>query len=84
MLVFTVFDFLRLQWRTQDFPEMGAPTLGGGGSFANILFCQNFAKKTAWNWKKFGPHVGGGGTRQKCYYVDPVRPVEFYWGGVGW
>ena len=29
------------QWRIQDFPEEGAPTLKGG---ANIRFCQNFPK----------------------------------------
>ena len=29
------------QWRIQDFPEEGAPTLQGG---ANIRFCQIFPK----------------------------------------
>ena len=29
------------QWRIQDFPEVGAPTLQRG---ANIEFCQNFPK----------------------------------------
>ena len=33
----------RQQWRIQDFPQVGAPTLGGGGG-ANIRFCQNFPK----------------------------------------
>ena len=31
------------QWRIQDFAEVGAPTLGGGG--AKILFLSNFPKK---------------------------------------
>ena len=38
-----------MQWRIQNYPEVGAPTLGGGG--ANIQFCQIFPPKTAWNWK---------------------------------
>ena len=44
------------QWRIQDFPKEGAPTLQGG---ANIRFCQNFPK-TAWNWKNLDPRGGGG------------------------
>ena len=31
-----------MQWRIQDFPEEGGPTLQGGG--ANIRFCQIFPK----------------------------------------
>ena len=41
------------QWRIQDFPRGGAPTLGGGG-VADIWFCQIFPK-TAWNWKNLDP-----------------------------
>ena len=45
----------RPQWRIQNFPEVGAPTLQGG---ANIRFCQIFPK-TAWNWKNLDPRGGG-------------------------
>ena len=31
----------REQWRVEDFPELGAPTLGGGRG-TNIRFCQIF------------------------------------------
>ena len=43
--------FPSIQWRIQDFPEVGTPSLQGG---ANILFCQIFPK-TAWNWKNLDP-----------------------------
>ena len=43
-----------LQWRIQDFPEVGSPTLGGGG---NIRFCK-ICPKTAWNWKNLDPEGG--------------------------
>ena len=43
-------NIYRVQWRIQDFPKMGAPTLGG----TNIRFCQIFPK-TAWNWKNLDP-----------------------------
>ena len=36
---------IRSQWRIQDFPEVGAPTLQE--------FCPNFPK-TAWNWNNLG------------------------------
>ena len=44
-----------VQWRTQDLPEVGAPTLGGGGCQHTILpnFPQNCMKS-----KEFGS--GGG------------------------
>ena len=50
------------QWRIQDFPEMRAPTLGGGGHTMLPKFPKNCMKL-----KEFGP----GGVRPKFYYVDP-------------
>ena len=58
--------WLANQWRIQDFPEEGAPTLQGGAP--------------TYDFAKFSPKLheieriwtpGGGGARPKFYYVDP-------------
>ena len=54
-----------LQWRIQDFPEEGAPTLQGG---CQHTILPNFPKNCM-KLKEFGPP--GGGARPKFYYVDP-------------
>ena len=46
-------SFIQLQWRIQDSPQEGVPTLREGGG-SNIRFCQIFPK-TAWKWEHFGP-----------------------------
>ena len=51
------------QWRIQDFPEEGAPTLQGGRQHTIL---PNFPKNCM-KLKEFGP----GGARPKFYYVDP-------------
>ena len=53
------------QWRIQDFPEEGAPTLQGGRQHTIL---PNFPKNCI-KLKEFGPP--GGGARPKFYYVDP-------------
>ena len=53
------------QWRIQDFPEEGAPTLQGGRQYTIL---PNFPKNCM-KLKEFGPR--GGGARPKFYYVDP-------------
>ena len=62
-----------IQWRIQDFPEVGATTLQRGPptyDFANI--CQNCMKL-----KELGARGGGGGVaRPKFYYLDP--PLYLY------
>ena len=45
------------QWRIQDFPEVGAPTLGGRGRQHTIL--PNF-RKNCMKLKEFGPLEGEG------------------------
>ena len=53
-----------LQWRIQDFPEVGAPTPQGGRQHTILpKFPKNCMKL-----KEFGPR---GGARPKFYYVDP-------------
>ena len=54
----------RPQWRIQDFPEEGAPTLQGG---CQHTILPNVPQKCM-KLKEFGP--GGGGARPKFYYVD--------------
>ena len=44
----------RIQWRIQDFSEVGAPTLGRGVGGASIRFCQIFPKNCM-KLKEFGP-----------------------------
>ena len=61
-----------LQWRIQDFPEEGAPTLGGGRQHTIL---PNFPKKCM-KLKEFGP-PGGGGARPKFYYVDPPLIIVY-------
>ena len=58
-LVTLVVAFGLLQWRIQDFPEEGAPTLGGGGG-ATCNFAKCSKKETAWNWKNLDTGRGGG------------------------
>ena len=73
-LVFST-DLLRIkylicsQWRIQDFPEEGAPTLQGGRQHTIL---PNFPKNCM-KLKEFGP---GGGARPKFYYLDPPLVVE--------
>ena len=43
--------FGTIQWRIQDFPEEGAPTLRGG-------YQHTILPKTAWNWKNLNPQGG--------------------------
>ena len=50
-----------MQWRIQDFLDVGAPTLRGEGG-ANIRFCQIFLK-TAWNWNNLNAEGGGRSSR---------------------
>ena len=51
------------QWRIQDFPEVGAPTLRGGAPTYDFA---NFSQKCM-KLKEFGPPWGG----TKFYHVDP-------------
>ena len=50
-LRYTTLPGTPFQWRIQDFPKVGAPTVQEG---ANIQFCQMFPK-IAWNWKNLDP-----------------------------
>ena len=56
------------QWRIQDFPEVGAPTLRGGGRQHTNL---SKFPKNCMKLKEFGPGGGRGAARPKFYYVDP-------------
>ena len=67
-LVTLVVAFGLLQWRIQDFPEEGAPTLGGGGG--NMQFCQMFQKRNCMKLKEFG-HGAGRGERVPHAPLDP-------------
>ena len=64
----------RFQWRIQDFPEEGAPTLRGGGGRQHTIL-PNFPKNCM-KLKEFEPPGGRGGARPKFYYVDP--PLDFF------
>ena len=54
------------QWRIQDFPEEGAPTLQGERQHTNL---SNFPKNCM-KLKEFGP-PGGGGARPPAPPLDP-------------
>ena len=57
---------MKLQWRIQDFPEEGAPTMG------ESTFCfDQFSPKTAWKWKKIGP--------RGCTPLDPPVSCILPW-----
>ena len=52
-----------MQWRIQDFPEEGAPTLQGAPTYVFSKFPQKLHEiERIWL---------GGGARPKFYYVDP-------------
>ena len=58
-----------MQWRIQDFPEVGALTFRG----RQHTILPKFPKKTAWNWKNLDPKGGGmhplcplGSTNSQC------------------
>ena len=60
----------RCQWRIQDFPEEGAPTLQRGAPTYDFA---KFPQKLHEIERIWPP--GGGGARPKFYYVDPPLAV---------
>ena len=64
------------QWRIQDFPEEGAPTLGGGGGASTYNFVE-FSQKL-YEIERIWIPSGGGGARPKFYYVDPPLTVDIH------
>ena len=58
------------QWRIQDFPQVGAWTLWGGGGGVNTQFC--ILPKTAWNWKNLDAQGG------RAYLTPPLRSATEY------
>ena len=60
----------RLQWRIQDFPEEGAPTLQAGEPTYDFA---KFSQKLHEIERIWTPR---GGARPKFYYVDP--PLDWF------
>ena len=62
--IYIIQESIPVQWRIQDFPEVGAPTLQGTPTY-------DFAKfPPKMKLKEFGPRKGGA--RPTFYYVDPL------------
>ena len=69
LISFTLLKVQKIQWRIQDFPEVGEPTLQGGRQHTIL---PNFPKNCM-KLKEFGPP---GGARPKFYYVDPRLEIN--------
>ena len=58
-----------MQWRIQDFPEVGTPTPNVD---VKSYYLANFFPKTAWNWKSLYPEGA-------CVPGAPLRSVNVIW-----
>ena len=63
-----------LQWRFQDLPEVGKPTLLGAPIYD---IAKNFPK-TAWNWKNLDP---GGASKISLYRSVTTLPLSIRFSG---